>query len=381
MPFADYKDFAECVRKNSDKGDPEAYCASIKNKVEESNVHEVIDASEAEFSKDEATGKMTGRVKIIQAGRAKNPRNYRSSALRKAAKEGVYNGLRMFVNHSDKPPTKRSYDEMVAAVESSEYDPKTDAIYGKIVYFDEKFFEKAQAAKDYMGVSASHRIRVNYVQEGQKTIEDVQEIISAHSVDWVIYPSAGGEVISFARESEGADEVEWNEVTLDDLKTNAPKLLEEFRSSIIVKESTEPDPPDDGGEKLTRAEVAKLVQEQVAEVQKQMADDAEKKEETAKKYRDFISKSGLPNRTQSRLISQFAGATTFAEEDVKEAVEEAKAELKEAGAGPKITGMGPSGSSSEGTKTVSVKESVETFFGITKKADPATTASATPKES
>jgi hypothetical protein len=380
MPFADYKDFDDCVRKNSDKNDPKAYCGSIEHKVKESTVHEVIDASEAEFSRDETTGKMTGRVKIIQAGRAKNPRTYRSSALRKAAKEGVYNGLRMFVNHSDKPPIKRSLTEMVAAVESTEYDPKTDAVYGNVQFFDKEFFEFAVHAKKYMGVSAAHRIRVNYVQEGHKTIEDVQEIIGGHSVDWVVYPSAGGEAISFARESEGADDVEWSEVTLDQLKTHAPQLLEEFKASLPVQESTEPEPPVDGGEKLTRADVSKLVAEEVAAIQKQMAEENGKKEEASKKFREFISKSGLPSRTQARLINQFAGSTTFAEEDVKEAIEDAKAELKEAGAGPKITGMGPSGSSGEGTKTVSVKESVDAFFGMTKKSDPATT-SATPKES
>lgn len=33
-PFADYKDFADCVSKNKDKGDPDAYCGSIKHKIE-----------------------------------------------------------------------------------------------------------------------------------------------------------------------------------------------------------------------------------------------------------------------------------------------------------------------------------------------------------
>ncbi len=33
-PFAGYEDFADCVAKNQDKDDPEAYCASIENKTE-----------------------------------------------------------------------------------------------------------------------------------------------------------------------------------------------------------------------------------------------------------------------------------------------------------------------------------------------------------
>lgn len=34
MPFAGYKDFADCVTRNQDKRDPEAYCAVIMNKTE-----------------------------------------------------------------------------------------------------------------------------------------------------------------------------------------------------------------------------------------------------------------------------------------------------------------------------------------------------------
>ncbi|MDE1868114.1 MAG: hypothetical protein KGI08_10460, partial [Thaumarchaeota archaeon] len=35
MPFAGYKDFDDCVAKNSDKSDPKAYCATIMRAVEE----------------------------------------------------------------------------------------------------------------------------------------------------------------------------------------------------------------------------------------------------------------------------------------------------------------------------------------------------------
>jgi len=35
MPFGEYQDWDDCISKNSDKGDPQAYCGFIKNKVEE----------------------------------------------------------------------------------------------------------------------------------------------------------------------------------------------------------------------------------------------------------------------------------------------------------------------------------------------------------
>lgn len=34
MPFAGYRDFADCVKRNRDKDNPEAYCAAIMRKVE-----------------------------------------------------------------------------------------------------------------------------------------------------------------------------------------------------------------------------------------------------------------------------------------------------------------------------------------------------------
>jgi len=34
MPFAGYKNFDDCVRKNQDKKDPKGYCATIMRKVE-----------------------------------------------------------------------------------------------------------------------------------------------------------------------------------------------------------------------------------------------------------------------------------------------------------------------------------------------------------
>lgn len=391
MPFGAYKDFADCVAKNSGKSNPKAYCATIERAIIKESMNpilasEVIDTSEAIFSKDETTGRMTARIKIIQAGRAKNPRNYRSEALRKAAKEGIYNGLRMFVDHSSKPPTKRSISELVSAVETTDYDPKADAIFGNVEIFNPAFFDYAQRAQKYMGVSANHRIRVTYVQEGRQTIEDVHEIVGAHSVDWVIFPSAGGEAMSFARESEGADEVEWTDVTLDSLTTNAPQIVEALKAKLAAesKEEDPPegDPPTEPDEnksrgQLTKEDIAKIVAEQFSAITTKSAEEAAKRAEAAKQITAYVNKSGLPPKTQARLIAQFSDAMEYVEADAKEAVDDAKAELKEAGAGPRITGMGPTGGSSKDEKkVVSVRESVEAAFGIKVKA----TTTADPKK-
>lgn len=454
MPFAGYKNFADCVRKNASKKDPQAYCATImrateadvsterrteyakkgiampdgsypipnvaylkkaikafgrspdsatkhhiikraralgrtdllpqdwkgstaKENMDPQPVKEIIDVSEAVFSKDETSGKMSARIKIIAAGKAQGkPRRYSSQAIRMAAKEGIYDGIRMFVNHSDKPPTKRGMGELVSAVEDTTYDPKADAVMGNVEFFNKDFFDYAQRARKHIGVSADHRIRVNYVQEGNQTIEDVQEIIGARSVDWVVYPAAGGEIISFVQESKGVEDVEWSEITPELLKEHAPEVY-----AKIAQESDpgpDDDPDDDGDEEpdegdkskkvkesFTRADVAKMVQESVTEILNASEQKAKKRIDTTKKVRDFVSKSGLPGRTRDRIINQFADATEYVEADVKEAVEGAKEELKEAGAGrPRISGMGTSGSKEGETesKVMSVREGVESLF-------------------
>jgi hypothetical protein len=43
VPFAGYENFDDCVSRNRDKGDPDAYCGSIKHKVEDKAMNEVID--------------------------------------------------------------------------------------------------------------------------------------------------------------------------------------------------------------------------------------------------------------------------------------------------------------------------------------------------
>jgi hypothetical protein len=58
-PFAGYKDFADCVAKNKDKSDPEAYCGYIKHKVEDPKKEGSVIAKipEVELKEKNLTGK------------------------------------------------------------------------------------------------------------------------------------------------------------------------------------------------------------------------------------------------------------------------------------------------------------------------------------
>jgi hypothetical protein len=58
MPFAGYKDFNDCVRKNRNKRDPKAYCAAIMRDAEKAG--QSADAGVESSSKETAPRQHTG---------------------------------------------------------------------------------------------------------------------------------------------------------------------------------------------------------------------------------------------------------------------------------------------------------------------------------
>jgi hypothetical protein len=59
-PFAGYKDFADCVSKNRDKGNPDAYCGYIKHKVESFEDHREKDKQVPEYPASKVSDVLAG---------------------------------------------------------------------------------------------------------------------------------------------------------------------------------------------------------------------------------------------------------------------------------------------------------------------------------
>lgn len=391
MPFGEYKDFDECVRKNSDKQDPKAYCAKIQRAVEEDaqvahqhRITELVNISESEFEVEEADGKkrLMATVRILKSGLSKNNRNYRAKALQEAVETKKFDGMRMFINHDpSKVPMKRPMQEMVSAIESTSYNVAEEAIDARVEFFDEKFYDFAQRAKRYMGDSINALVRGSRQSLSNGAVqEDIQEIVQPRSVDWVVYPAAGGEILAFESEhSEEGEDVDWDKLTLDEVKKNAPHLVSEMEAEFKPPSGTGPEKePDDDDEEeaLPKSRVAleSIIQESIRSYATEQDSLAKKREDTGKKIRTKMETSGLPERTRARVIASFEGMTDFDDKKVQAAIDDAKEELKAVGAGPRISGNGPSKGSAAGPvdqKQYSVRESVEAHFGI-KKEKPAT---------
>lgn len=380
MPLGEYKDFDECVRKNKDKNDPKAYCGRIKSAVEEDQAlknqiqikEQVLDIQEAEFNED--GGRMMATIRILKAGLSKNNRNYRPEALRKAAETGFFDGTRMFINHSKSPPIHRKFDEMVSAVESTEYDEADQSLKGHIEFFDRPFYEKAKAAKKYIGTSIDALVLGNRVQQpGRRVMEDIYGFHQARSVDWVLYPAAGGEILAF--ESEGdkvPPEIAWEDITEEDIKTNLPTLWAKWHPETSGQAPSGSGTPHkaqeaEGGQViLTQEQVAEIARNAITEYQKEVEETEKKQETAAALVREAFSKSGLPEVTRARVMASFEGVTEFVESEVNAAITAAKEELKELKVGPQIKGEGTTkdsgGNSGVKTSPIRVHESVRSAF-------------------
>lgn len=382
MPFGEYKDFDDCVRKNSDKEDPKAYCGTIKAAVEGDSMSDFqadttlrvhIDES-AVF--EEVDGRMMATVRILKAGKSKNRRNYSPKVVKEAVDRKIFDGALMFKDHDRKrgEPQQRGIDEMVSTIESTTFDEATNSAIGRVEFFDRPFFNKAQAAKDRLGVSINALVKGTRQVIAGEVQEDITGWGRGRSVDWVLFPSAGGQILAF--EDEDVEPMlDWSKVTPEELKKNAPAVYEQMQKEAVAEaEKANPpaddkktDPPVDA---VPREEVQSMITKALEDAQKVASEKQGKITATATKIRDAFEKSGLPPRTRARIMASYEGVEEFDEAAVTESIKTAKEELDAAGAGPHITGMGPSDGTAKAVTTFSVHESVRSsLLGPQKKEE------------
>lgn len=372
MPLGEYKDFDECVRKNSDKEDPRAYCGKIKDVAEGDMTdfqvrtrithNAVIDSFE-----ETDDGRMFANIRIIKSGTSKNRRTYPPSVVQEAVNKKFWDGTLMFLKHDRKRPEAgdREFGEMVSAIESTSWDAKEQAANGRVEFFDRPFFEKAQRAKDYIGVSINSLVRGTRRVVGGEVFEDVTAFVKSRTVDWVFNPSAGGAILAFEDED---DEValDWSKVTAEDLKRNNQAVYEAIQKEALEAAGPDDD-PDDEGDGIKKMDVARIVREAIEQEREQQAESAKKRKNARELVAAAFEKSGLPATTKKRVMTSFEDVEEFDEAAINEAITAAKEELKAAGAGPHITDMGPTaggGTTDNGKpeKVLVVHESVRSSF-------------------
>jgi hypothetical protein len=394
MPFAGYADFEECVRKNSDKSDPQAYCGKIKHAVEAIEMagkkgpptlqdipasHIFYEDTEPIVALEETSdGRMMATIRIIKAGVSKNNRNYRPEALKQAAKEGIFNGVRMFVNHDRKKKNlDRGMGELVSAIESTEYDEANQSLNGKVEFFDKNFYDYANRAKRYIGPSIDSILRgVRIPQPGGRALEDIYGFQTVNSVDWVVYPAAGGAILAMESEEEDEDmgaldfkalEADLGALSEEDIKANLPSLWKKFHPETSGQPPVHGHAQEGETEVVSKDEIEEIVKQRLTAYENEKTELARKQASAAEQVKAAFAASGLPEPVRGRVMRGFEGVEAFDEAAVKQAITDAQEELKALKVGPQIKDMGPGNSAGDagGTDTkLHAHEGVMAHFGV-----------------
>lgn len=333
------------------------------------------------FQATEATADDDGRlwITIIKEGVSQNNRNYQRKALIDAVDKRVYENARMFVDHTDGPPLKRSIRELVSGIGEVVLDTSFPdglaRVRGEVKWFNKDFEEFAGKAKEHIGVSHDAMLRGSRSMRNGRRYEDIDGITKAHSVDWVIYPSAGGGFEQFvAKEGvEMTDAIDWDAIDEDMLKEHKPELYKALTANRATESEDDPDDEDEDDEengqesvKLSRRAVESLIESSLDKALTKVQQKAEAKAEAFRATEALVESSTLPKLTKARVVKSFRGAESFDKKAVEKAIEEAKAEVA-AIAGPRVRAMGPSGAAAGSTKSVvtgRAHESIASVFGF-----------------
>ena len=134
MPFAQYKNFKECIEKNSDKKDPSAYCATIMHKVEgetmKINYGVAIEKYDIEENPSTKQKSLLVHGIAVQEVTSRNGIKYIAKEIEKAAPTLI--GKPILKDH------KNDVDHIIGKVIHSEYNKENKSIPFKGLIVDEK---------------------------------------------------------------------------------------------------------------------------------------------------------------------------------------------------------------------------------------------------
>jgi len=328
-------------------------------------------------------------IKIIQPGWG-NSGYYSKEVLERDT--GVYKaGLKMYWDH----PTKTEENERperslrdLAGVLVSDGRFEENGPDGPGIYADAKVFGPYQEAVKELAphIGISHRA-LGKAKQGEaegKTGPIIEKIAAAESVDFVTTPGAGGKVIELfeAARAKAAgrseDEVNWDAITLDEVKRNRPDLVEGLRTEIKAAVY---------GEKNKFEEAKRMSDEKL----KKLEETNSKLEEENKRLkeslilreaRDFVSEqlkeAKLPDITKQRLVESLAQKPMLKDGEldkdeykkkIKEAIDAEVDYLAKVTGSGKIKGMGEGGSGDVNLEEV--EKTLESSFarlGLTESA-------------
>lgn len=299
-------------------------------------------------------------VRVIRAGTSLNKVNYPASVLREAAP--LFNGVRVFVK-SDAEHIKgggkdvrqlvgRLSDAKFVEADGGEIQAVLDVLDASPVA--EMLRESVQRdMTDLFGLSidASGKSKTN------GKFREAISLTKVDSVDLIIEPGAGGQVIRFAEAHNTEDNTMLRQQMIKDINARDPKRAEGLADAsdeavLAAYREAVAQPADNstsGG--ITREELV-----QHTRMVEARAD-----------ARVQIAQSNLPDVLKDRLTQRFAEAASFTTEDVTNAIKGERELLSKLNDGAKVRGLGSFVESVE-DRSEKVQKMLDDFFDPSKPA-------------
>lgn len=293
------------------------------------------------------------RVEFISHGTTRDGRRYYpKQVLETAAKAGIFDGAKMYLNHSDpSSDAKRGHRDLRdwgATIKAG----TVEVVEGNVRAVCHAHLQEARAilddpvAKQSVGLSHDSYVKMSKKRIDGKDMQVIESIESCNSVDFVPTGNANGRVLE-AASAEGVEaDMDLTSLTAEQLKEARPDLYEQLTKPVTEPKQNEAEPP------VKVAEGADVA----AEFAKRDAEISQLREslmvrDTAAIVAGIVAEAeGLSDIGKQRVKEQFAGIVIPATEiaaKVAEAIEKEKAYalqvLREAGVVPKVTGLGTSG--------------------------------------
>lgn len=362
-------------------------------------------------------------VDIIEAGmgNSRDRRMYPPEVLAQAVT--VFENARMYADHLTPDMEQRlkgmprSIRDLTGRIKEAWWNPDggkngRGAIQGRVSVSAPWLWEMVENDPELLelSINAAGKTKVADGEDGSP-ISLVESITRCHSLDWVAQAGAGGRVLELVEaairnESAEANEmhIDWSKVTLDELRENAPALVEKIEKEqldqlqadldeleqIVAEELGSEDPDDDEDDVdldddelvasadesdedededeesdaddeddesdddepvaesyYTREDVKSILKEALTEQREKLARDTARKERMLSNREiagELIRAAEFPSISERKLVEafrEFDGPETKLRESVKAAIADKRAELREV-SGRGVRGAGRS---------------------------------------
>lgn len=281
------------------------------------------------------------RVRVVRAGLSRNGNFYPDAVLREAAP--LFEGVRVFVKSDREHLAQGGKDvrnligglSQPVFVEGAGPDQgEIQAVLTLIVGPDDP---TAVRLREAVSKGLSHLFGLSIDVSGQAKpgpngTRIAEAFTQIHSVDLIVEPGAGGQVISFVEAAGAEGAIMTREQIIALIQSKRPDLLEGKDFAQITDTELQ--------EILASALAAGAVQ-QSATTEPAANANLTEAVETRIRMRELINGSRLPDRAKIRLIGEFSARAKFTEADVTSRIKEEAEYLAQIGAGGgHVAGLG-----------------------------------------